>query len=215
LSSGYPELKIHHDTRAAWRKLGQIADRRFDQYVDYARADEEAGVSTAQLIRIARLGGVVASTTFECHTPAEYVDAARTVLDGIDLDPASNAAANETVRAGRYYTTDDDGLTHSWHGRVFLNPPYGRNLTAAFVGKLVAEHAAGNVSAAVVVLNAYGFDADWFRPLFDHPICFTDHRIKFYGGGPTFGSLFVYLGESRDRFTTEFARFGPVLERVA
>jgi hypothetical protein len=63
------------------------------------------------------------------------------------------------------------------------------------------------------VLNAYGFDAAWFRPLFDHVMCFTDHRIKFYGGGPTFGSLFVYLGADQRKFARRFKEFGTVVRR--
>ena len=42
----------------------------------------------------------------EWYTPAELIDAARDVLGGIDLDPASSAIANETVKAERYFTVD-------------------------------------------------------------------------------------------------------------
>ena len=59
----------------------------------------------------------------EHYTPAAYVEAARYVLGGIDLDPASCAMANATVQAKHYYTKDDDGLDNPWHGLVYLNPP--------------------------------------------------------------------------------------------
>ena len=201
-------------TRAAWRKLGTLTEETLADYIARLRADENAAISTAALIGILRLGGALSSTTFECYTPAEYVEAARTVLGEIDLDPASSAEANETVRAHRYFDADMDGLAQSWSGRVWLNPPYGRSLTGSFVGKCVAEYEAGNVSAAVILLNAYGFDADWFQPLWGHTLCFTDHRIKFYGGSPTFGSLFVYIGSKRDLFISTFARYGALVERA-
>lgn len=66
------------------------------------------------------------SATQEHYTPADVVEAAREVLGGIDLDPASCAEANATVRATRYFTRADDGLDRAWGGgRVFLNPPGG------------------------------------------------------------------------------------------
>lgn len=208
-------IQIHKDTRAAWRKLAMVANDRFDELVKQARDDEAAGVSTARLIQILRFGSTMNSTTFECHTPAPYTDAARQVLGGIDLDPASNPEANETIRAAKIYTEDDDGLSQQWHGRVWLNPPYGRGLTKAFITKLVEEFDASHTHAAIALVNAYGFDADWFQPLFKHVLCFTDHRIEFYGGGPTFGSVFVYLGSPRGQqaFARVFSQFGTVVRK--
>jgi DNA N-6-adenine-methyltransferase (Dam) len=210
-----PLEDVHHDTRAAWRKVSTIDDDTLAGYLAQIRANENAAISTATVIGIARLGGTLASTTFECYTPAQYVEAAREVLGMIDLDPASSAEANKTIKAARYYHAEDDGLGHDWHGRVWLNPPYGRKHHAAFAEHLVAQHQVGNVTAAIILLNAYGFDAAWFQPLWRGELCFTDHRIKFYGGGPTFGSLFVYLGPDRVRFDRIFSRFGTVVRQVA
>jgi len=53
----------------------------------------------------------------EWYTPAGVIEAAREVLGGIDLDPASSETANRTVGAPRYFTEEDDGLARDWHGR--------------------------------------------------------------------------------------------------
>lgn len=61
----------------------------------------------------------------EHYSNREIIEAARSVLGGIDLDPASCAEANREVRASCYYTKEVDGLALPWFGRVWLNPPGG------------------------------------------------------------------------------------------
>lgn len=166
----------------------------------------------------ASLGALKGSRHVEWYTPERYIDAARRVLGGtISLDPATSPLANKTVQAEVIYTQTDDGLAQPWHGSVWLNPPYGKG-TGLFIAKLVEEYDAGRVDAAVVLINAYGMDAAWFQPLYDHLLCFTDHRIIFESpqrdtGGPANGNLFLYLGPDRDLFTDTFSEFGTVLER--
>jgi len=65
------------------------------------------------------------SESAEHYTPVRIVDPSRELMGGIDLDPASNGAANKYIRAIKFYTKRRSGLTKQWYGRVFLNPPGG------------------------------------------------------------------------------------------
>jgi hypothetical protein len=107
------------------------------------------------------------SGAVEWYTPAAYVEAARQVMGGIDLDPASNDLAQEMVRASTYHTAETDGLAQEWTGRVWLNPPYAAGEIDRFVSKLVAEHTAGNVTEAVLLVHSRT-DTAWFHEAAEH-----------------------------------------------
>lgn len=161
---------------------------------------------------------LLSSQSAEWYTPAIYVYAARDLMRGIDVDPASNAQANKIVRAATYYTQKQNGLNKRWHGRVWLNPPYGSQLPL-WTKRLIEQYQAGITTEAVLLVNA-STEAKWFQPLYDYPICFTDHRIKFYTtegihSQPTHGSAFVYFGQNRHRFIDIFEQFGQVVEAVS
>lgn len=138
------------------------------------------------------------SESAEHFTPAEIVEAARGLMGGIDLDPASCELAQETVRAEVWYGTGSadgvDGFAEPWIGRVFLNPPGGvvpdaykgmgtRSNAALWWGLLASAWQAGEVEAAVFV----GFTLEILRsaqaldvpqPL-DFPLCVPSSRVAF------------------------------------
>ncbi len=159
------------------------------------------------------------SKSQEWYTPAHYIEAVREVMGAIDLDPASCELANETVKAAQFFNTSDDGLKHSWPGRVFLNPPYGRiggrSSAAVWSQRLIDQYTAGTTEEAILLVNACPGDK-WFMPLFQRPLCFTDHRIRFYNeqgqsSQPTKGNAFVYFGLNVTRFANVFDRFGVIV----
>jgi len=152
----------------------------------------------------------------EWYTPAEYIEAARLVLGAIDLDPASSDEANEVVKAARYFTAADDGLLQQWQGRTWHNPPYASDLIGKFADKLVHHYMAGDVPAAVVLVNN-ATETAWFQRMAGHSsaVCFPRGRVRFWSpsgtvGAPLQGQAILYMGEDIDAFTAEFRRFGFV-----
>ena len=204
------DLGLSKQRSSRWQAVANLDDDDFA-----ARIEAVVATDPDNDLAVDLMGGLKASTSVEWYTPAKYINAARDVMGGIDLDPASSALANETVQATMYFDQRMDGLTQPWVGRVWLNPPYGAG-SGKFTTKLVEEQEAGRVTAAVLLLNAYGFDSEWFQPLWAFPICFTDHRILFYSpqresGGPANGNIFVYLGTEPARFAEEFGTFGQIV----
>jgi hypothetical protein len=70
---------------------------------------------------------LTSSETNEWYTPPWVIELVREVLGEIWLDPASNDHAQQWIKARRYYTVEDDGLSLPWASEtLFLNPPYGK-----------------------------------------------------------------------------------------
>jgi ParB family chromosome partitioning protein len=158
------------------------------------------------------------SGDFEWYTPAEYILMARNVLGAIDLDPASSEVANRTVQAARFFSSETNGLSQSWDGRVWMNPPYTYPLISQFSEKLVEEYLAGRVTAAVVLTNDCT-DTGWFHTLAtaSSALCFLRGRIRFVRldgekSTPTQGQTFFYFGREIDRFADVFGGAGFIAE---
>lgn len=171
------------------------------------------GLSTRELLE--------QSENNEWFTPLRYLESARAVMGGIDLDPASSEAANLIVGADRIYTLETNGLVQEWSGRIWLNPPYG-GLVAKFAVRLREQFEAGRIQAGILLVNSHPTETKWFQAMLRrYPVCFTDHRIDFTnddpedpGGGSTHGSAFVYLGDAVALFAAEFIGYGAVVGPV-
>ena len=166
------------------------------------------------------------------YTPISYVEAARAVMDGIDLDPFSSEKANETIRATRILTEDRSAFVNAWRKdkrkypngvRVWMNPPYSSGLISRAVDAFLENLSAGHIDQAVVLVNN-ATDTQWFRALRERSaaVCFTHHRISFEAtdgkrvSGNTRGQTFFYFGsESRaEAFVVEFSRFGWCISKT-
>ena len=154
----------------------------------------------------------------EWYTPPKFIEAARQVMGQIDLDPASSDIANQTVQATTFYTEQDDGLQHDWHGRVWMNPPYASPLIGQFSDKLVEHIARGSVPEACVRVNN-ATETAWFGAMLDVAdcVCFIKTRVKFIdadgnpSGAPLQGQAILYAGPNWSMFGQVFSEFGRVL----
>lgn len=162
----------------------------------------------------------------EHYTPSFIVEAAREVLGGIDLDPASNMTANRTVNARFYYDQGSNGLEASWNQpyedptSIFLNPPTPAKLWWI---KLLEEVALGHVSHAIFV----GFSVQLCQTsplhteasILEYPCCFPQRRVAYLDPkgnpqkSPPGASVIVYVPGTIDRsyeFGSVFSSLGAV-----
>lgn len=133
----------------------------------------------------------------EWLTPPEIVYA----LGVFDLDPC--APVNRPwPTAQNHFTINDNGLLLPWKGRVWMNPPYTRNIIPLWMDRISAH---GNGCA--LVFNSS--DAAWFQNYvfpYASSLLYIKGRVRFYnvdgtqskdnGGAPSV--LIAYNDENSD-----------------
>ena len=148
-------------------------------------------------------------------TPPSILDASRAVMGNIDLDPASCAAAQEVVRANRFFGEYEDGLAQEWQAAaLFINPPFTRGKVEAFAEKLLSGIRAGNVQSAIWLSNN-STETGWCQSLLKEcqAAFFPSGRVKYWrpgkDGRPAYssglcGDVLMYFGSNPDLFIAEF-----------
>lgn len=197
-------------------KIADIPEDKFEKVITGAKeskipvtyADIESAVT--KNVHVSNNSGVN-----EWYTPKEYLDLARAVMGGIDLDPASSDAAQKVVQADKYFTAENSGLDHEWEGRVWMNPPYSSALVKEFSRKIC--HSAKVTEAMILVNNAT--ETDWFQAMIARAeaVLFPSKRIKFIdvdgnpGGAPLQGQALIYCGKNKDKFVHLSKKYGTVM----
>ena len=134
--------------------------------------------------------GVIASD--EYYTPLEFIQA----LGEFDTDPCVPVDMRWRT-AKTMYNKNDDGLKQEWHGRVWLNPPYSKELITAFMRKM-ADH--GNGIALILPKFGTKLFRECVYPKADGIFVLTK-RIKFFDQNyvqqksPIASSVLVAYGE--------------------
>lgn len=120
----------------------------------------------------------------EWLTPPEIIGA----LGAFDLDPCA-PVVRPWDTASNHYTVDDDGLNRPWNGRVWLNPPFGREAVKWL--RRMRDHGNGIALIPARTETAMFYETVWGhahgilfikgRPHF-HYVC--GRRAKFNSGAP-------------------------------
>lgn len=213
-SEALEKLGVLKGTAHRWEKLAEIPDAEFDARLELGRA-RILKVETSGASAISAASGYDGD---EAYTPPKFIEAAREVLGDIELDPASCAVAQRTVRADRFLAKRQNGLGAPWLARtVWLNSPYSYPLVRDFQQKFVADFAAGYFKAGITLVNN-ATDTSWFQALLGRfAACFPEGRISFVNaqgvemGQNRQGQAFFYAGPARQRFHKVFGQFGKVV----
>lgn len=154
----------------------------------------------------------------EWYTPSYLIEAARSAMGSIDLDPASCDIAQEVVRAGKYYTKSDNSLALPWHGNVWMNPPY--SIPQAFTRKAITEYTEGRITQAVILVNNCT-ETEWFHDLMRSTtaICLLRRRAAFWypnrrGFGARQGQVVFGIGVDTVLFRDAFSSLGLILKEM-
>lgn len=113
---------------------------------------------------------------------------------GFDLDVC---ALPHNSKCDHYYTPEIDGLSQSWNGVCWMNPPYGREI-GKWMHKAYQESLAGST---VVCLVPARTDTSWWHDYaMKGSIRFLRGRIRFKGGksNAPFPSAIVVFNAKRE-----------------
>jgi len=216
------QFNVSHQTVKNAEKFADAVDTIASTYGDEAKQKILSGATKLPQKAITETAKqLYTSETPEWYTPEIIIESVLELFGAIDLDPCSNgkgAAAN--VPAKEHYTREDDGLSRAWHGKVYMNPPYGREV-AQWVEKVSAEYRAGNISEAIILIAART-DTRWFNLLVNYGAmwCAVEGRLLFSTPGmktsnsAPFPSAIFYLGDHEQDFYHCFKHHGPIYRAI-
>lgn len=143
---------------------------------------------------------VWSSRTPEWYTPPDVFAEYAAIYGPFDLDPCADPRSPIWPLVPEHWTVVDDGLAQPWNGRVWLNPPYGREI-GRWTARAAEEVAAGRASVVVCLVPARTDTAWWAAAVKAGAIpCFRTGRVRFLrpdgttGQGAAFPSAVLVFG---------------------
>jgi phage N-6-adenine-methyltransferase len=118
------------------------------------------------------------SATDNWATPQDYFDRVSSTYGPFDLDVCASV---DNAKCPHFFTKEVDGLAQKWTGKVWMNPPYGREI-GRWMRKAYESAQSGN--ATVVCLVPARTDTAWWHDYAAKgKVEFIRGRLKF-GGSP-------------------------------
>ena len=155
---------------------------------------------------------MMSSERINWNTPENALHLVYRHMGQIDLDPCSNPESIVKAELALSLENGDNGLTQPWEGRVYVNPPYGREISW-WVLKCLRESKLPRCLEIIALLPART-DTGWFEECWKaDAICFWKGRLTFLGAQhpAPFPSCLVYWGPQPERFYGIFSIAGKVI----
>lgn len=152
------------------------------------------------------------------YTPTELIDAARQAMGDIDLDAASHWCANRQHHIRDYFTIGRSAFEHPWHGRVWLNPPYGNN--GRWFDRIDEMVAQGAIDQLCMISPVHAFNTRKARDTIMRHISamvLLSPAPVFWGNsdgrtGTNLPHAVIYIGDRRREFFHAYADHGIPFE---
>lgn len=132
--------------------------------------------------------GMFTSNRDDWQTPKDFFDKLDRLF-GFELDVAADAT---NAKCARYFDKEANGLNQEWSNRNWMNPPYGREISA-WCAKADEQAKKGKLTVALLPART---DTAWY-----HKYCASWHTIFIRGrlrfsdaGSAPFPSMVVFFG---------------------
>lgn len=132
------------------------------------------------------------SASCEWETPQVLFDSLNIIWGQFDIDVC---ATKNNTKCRRFYTKKQDGLSKPWSGKVWMNPPYGREI-GKWMRKAWISATHGDASVVVCLVPARTDTAWWHNYAMKGKVTFLRGRLKFNGhkNSAPFPSAVVVFG---------------------
>jgi site-specific DNA-methyltransferase (adenine-specific) len=115
------------------------------------------------------------SNSNEWATPKSLFD----TLDEEFLFTLDPCATKDNAKCSKFYTQEDDGLSQNWSNeRVFMNPPYGREI-GKWMKKASESYGKGKAKSIVCLVPSRTDTKWWHDYAMKGEITFIKGRLKF------------------------------------